>query len=116
MILELVDQILDDLDREIVLLGERFEGACHSAASCIEHSRVPGSLSTDIRHAAAGPPGEPRQGWIVGTEALYRWADRNPSLLMRPVSYTHNPRVLSSFDNFFAINAAIDNLLKTGAD
>jgi acyl-CoA hydrolase len=47
-------------------------------------------------------------GAIVGTEALYRWAHRNPSLLMRPVSYTHNPRVLSSFDNFFAINAAIE--------
>ena len=47
-------------------------------------------------------------GAIVGTERLYRWAHRNPSLLMRPVSYTHNPQVLSSFDTFFAINAAIE--------
>jgi acetyl-CoA hydrolase len=47
-------------------------------------------------------------GTIVGSDALYRWAHRNPSLLMQPVSYTHNPRVLSSFDNFFAINAAIE--------
>jgi acyl-CoA hydrolase len=47
-------------------------------------------------------------GAIVGTERLYRWADRNPTLLMRPVSYTHDPQVLSSFENFFAINAAIE--------
>ncbi len=47
-------------------------------------------------------------GNIVGTERLYRWADRNRSLLMRPVSYTHNPQVLSRFDVFYAINAAIE--------
>jgi acyl-CoA hydrolase len=47
-------------------------------------------------------------GAVVGTERLYRWAHRNPSLLMRPVSYTHNPQVLSAFDTFFAINAAIE--------
>lgn len=47
-------------------------------------------------------------GAIVGTERLYRWADRNPNLFMRPVSYTHDPRVLGAFDAFFAINAAIE--------
>jgi acyl-CoA hydrolase len=47
-------------------------------------------------------------GAIVGTERLYRWAHRNATLLMRPVSYTHDPQVLSSFENFFAINAAIE--------
>ncbi len=47
-------------------------------------------------------------GAIVGTERLYRWADRNPSLLMRPVSYTHDPQVLVSFDTFFAVNAALE--------
>jgi acyl-CoA hydrolase len=47
-------------------------------------------------------------GAIVGTERLYRWAHRNPALLMRPVSYTHDPQVLSSFDSFFAINAALE--------
>jgi acetyl-CoA hydrolase len=47
-------------------------------------------------------------GCIVGTERLYHWAHRNPTLLMRPVSYTHNPRVLSEFDNFFAINGAVE--------
>jgi hypothetical protein len=67
LILELVDQILGDLDREIVLLGERSERACHSAAGCIEHRRIPGSLSRPrVRQ------GKPRQGWIVGTEARMR--------------------------------------------
>ena len=47
-------------------------------------------------------------GAIVGTERLYRWAHRNPTLLMRPVSYTHDPRVLAAFDTFHAINAAIE--------
>ncbi len=47
-------------------------------------------------------------GSIIGTERLYRWAHRNPSLLMQPVSYTHSPQVLSTFDTFFAINAAIE--------
>jgi acetyl-CoA hydrolase len=47
-------------------------------------------------------------GNIVGTERLYRWAHRSPTLLMRPVSYTHNPQVLAAFDTFHAINAAIE--------
>jgi acetyl-CoA hydrolase len=47
-------------------------------------------------------------GNIVGTEHLYRWVHRNPTLLMRPVSYTHDPRVLAGFDTFHAINAAIE--------
>ena len=34
-------------------------------------------------------------GAIVGTERLHRWAHRNPSLLMRPLTYTHSPQVLS---------------------
>jgi acyl-CoA hydrolase len=47
-------------------------------------------------------------GAIVGTERLYQWTHRNPTLVMRPLSHTHNPRVLSSIDNFVAINAAIE--------
>jgi acyl-CoA hydrolase len=47
-------------------------------------------------------------GSIVGTERMYHWAHRNPALLMRPVSYTHNPSVLAAFDTFHAINAAIE--------
>jgi acetyl-CoA hydrolase len=47
-------------------------------------------------------------GAIVGTERLYRWAHSNPGLVMRPVSYTHNSRVLSAFDTFYAINAALE--------
>ena len=40
--------ILGDLDRQAVFLGER------------------------VQRAAAGPPGKPCQGWIVGTEARMR--------------------------------------------
>ena len=47
-------------------------------------------------------------GALYGTQRLYRWADGNPMLSMRPVSYTHNARVLSAFASLFAINSAIE--------
>jgi acetyl-CoA hydrolase len=47
-------------------------------------------------------------GALLGTERLYRWADENPHLLMKPVTYTHGIGVLSSFASFFAINSAIE--------
>ena len=47
-------------------------------------------------------------GALFGTDRLYRWADRNPDLAMRGVSYTHDPRVLAAFDHFYAINSALE--------
>jgi acetyl-CoA hydrolase len=47
-------------------------------------------------------------GSLLGTERLYRWADENPVFQMKPVTYTHNERVLSSFGSFYAINSAIE--------
>lgn len=47
-------------------------------------------------------------GSLFGTERLYEWANRNPALSMRALSYTHEPRVLSRFESFFAINSAIE--------
>jgi acetyl-CoA hydrolase len=47
-------------------------------------------------------------GALYGTERLYRWADDNPVLQMKPVSYTHDGRVLSVFRSLFAVNSAIE--------
>jgi acetyl-CoA hydrolase len=47
-------------------------------------------------------------GSLLGTERLYRWADENPVVQMKPVTYTHGIRVLSSFGAFYAVNSAID--------
>jgi acetyl-CoA hydrolase len=47
-------------------------------------------------------------GHLLGSDRLYRWADDNPALQMRPVTYTHNPVVLGSFASFFAVNSAIE--------
>jgi acetyl-CoA hydrolase len=47
-------------------------------------------------------------GNMIGTDHLYRWAHRNPTLLMQPTSYTHDPQVLAAFDTFHAINGAIE--------
>jgi acyl-CoA hydrolase len=47
-------------------------------------------------------------GVLFGTERLFRWADGNPTLQLRSVSYTHGVSVLSAFESFFGVNSAID--------
>lgn len=47
-------------------------------------------------------------GVLYGSTRLYQWADRNPALSLRPVSYTHDPAVLASFGTLFAINSAVE--------
>jgi len=47
-------------------------------------------------------------GLLFGTERLFRWADGNEALLMKPVSYTHGIGVLSAFGTFFGVNSAIE--------
>jgi acyl-CoA hydrolase len=47
-------------------------------------------------------------GVLFGTERLFRWADGNPALQLKPVSYTHGVGVLSAFGSFFGVNSAIE--------
>ena len=47
-------------------------------------------------------------GALFGTDRLYRWADRNPKLAMRSLSYTHSPRVLAALGSLYAINSAVE--------
>lgn len=47
-------------------------------------------------------------GGFFGTGRLYGWADRNDTVEVRSLDYTHAPRVLTSFDRFFSINSAVE--------
>ncbi|MBI2869103.1 MAG: 4-hydroxybutyrate CoA-transferase [Chloroflexi bacterium] len=43
-----------------------------------------------------------------GTERLFDFMDRNPAVRMQPFSYTHDVRRISRFDNYIAVNSAVE--------
>lgn len=45
---------------------------------------------------------------LMGTQRLYAFADRNPHLLMAPVSRTHGFATLSRLGRFVALNSAVE--------
>ncbi len=45
---------------------------------------------------------------LIGTRRLYRFADRNRTVSLRPASYTHNQAVLSRINRLVAINSALE--------
>jgi acyl-CoA hydrolase len=45
---------------------------------------------------------------LFGTERLYRLAHRNPALLVKPVTYTHDASALAKVRSFHAINSAVE--------
>ncbi|MFJ9390793.1 acetyl-CoA hydrolase/transferase family protein [Nocardioides sp. NPDC101246] len=47
-------------------------------------------------------------GLLLGSEALFRLAHRNPAIALRETAHTHDPAVLASLPRFTAINAAIE--------
>lgn len=47
-------------------------------------------------------------GVLFGSPRLYRYADRNPEIMLRPARYTHDPATLAHFKAFFAINSALE--------
>jgi 4-hydroxybutyrate CoA-transferase len=47
-------------------------------------------------------------GFLLGSSSLYDWAARCEALVLRPVSYTHDARVLAQLDRLTAINSAIE--------
>lgn len=44
---------------------------------------------------------------LIGTRRLYRFADANPAVALRPASYTHSQAVLSRISRLVAINSAL---------
>lgn len=47
-------------------------------------------------------------GLLAGGARLMRWADGQPTLALRPTSYTHDPAILASIDRLVALNSAIE--------
>jgi acyl-CoA hydrolase len=47
-------------------------------------------------------------GMLAGTDRLYRFADRNPGLLMRSTDYTHDAAVLARLPKLVSINGAVE--------
>jgi acetyl-CoA hydrolase len=47
-------------------------------------------------------------GTLIGSQALYDFAHDNPDVLVEPVTYTHDPRILGQFECFIAVNSAIE--------
>lgn len=45
---------------------------------------------------------------LVGSEALYTFAHRNPDILVRPSGYTHADVVLAQLPRFVAVNSAVE--------
>ena len=52
-------------------------------------------------------PGKMVTSFIMGSEALYAWANDNPQIEMRPSEFTNDPFVIAQNDDMIAINAAL---------
>ena len=47
-------------------------------------------------------------GLLLGSDRLWKVADRNSAFALRPTTYTHAPAVLGRFDRLVAVNGAIE--------
>ena len=52
-------------------------------------------------------PGKMAATFALGSNALYRYMDRNPALEMHPVDYTNDPYIAAHNDKLIAINATM---------
>lgn len=45
--------------------------------------------------------------FVMGSRALYAWANENPALEMRPSDFTNDPRVIAQNDQMISVNSAL---------
>lgn len=45
---------------------------------------------------------------VLGDMDLYRFIDKREDILLKPISYTHNAKVIGQLSNFYAINSALE--------
>lgn len=79
------------------------------------HSGVVGDWIVDLQEAGvvtnARKPidtGVTVTGGLFGTTTLFGFADDNPAIELRSISYTHNPAVLRQLPGLIAMNSAIE--------
>ena len=46
-------------------------------------------------------------GIVFGSQALYDWADQNPSVVVAPLEYVNAPETIARLDNMISINSCI---------
>lgn len=64
-----------------------------------------GAITNDCKNIDKG---KIVSSFIMGTEKVFDFVDDNPEVLMLPVDYTNDPRVISKNDNFVSINACLE--------
>ena len=52
-------------------------------------------------------PGKGLTGIVLGSQNLYDWVDRNPSVMMAPLEYINAPATIAQQDNMISINSCI---------
>jgi len=52
-------------------------------------------------------PGKGLTGIVLGSRKLYDWVDRNPAVLVAPLSYVNAPEHISQLENMISINSCI---------
>lgn len=79
------------------------------------HSGLVGDWIIDLHDSGvvtnAGKPidtGVSITGGLLGSARLSRFADGNPQLQLRPITYTHDPQVLRRLPDLIAVNAAVE--------
>jgi 4-hydroxybutyrate CoA-transferase len=88
-------------------LGDHKDLGIHSGMIC--DGMIPlieGGAVTGARKNVDG--GQAVGGEAMGTDALYRFVDRNPSVAFVSAVKSHGLRYVSQIDNFVAINSAIE--------
>lgn len=88
-------------------LGTRRGLGVHSGTIGDGIARLMREGIVDNRHKEADP-GVSVCTMLMGSRDLYRFAERNPRLLIRAARYTHDPVVLGRFRRFVAINSALE--------
>jgi 4-hydroxybutyrate CoA-transferase len=105
-----VAELIRDGDCLQIGIGE-IPGAALDALANKNNLGIHSGLITDgvMKLADAGNiTGRIVTGTTLGSEALIEWAGKVPGLMIRPVSYTHDPGVIRQIDNFVSINSAIE--------
>ena len=52
--------------------------------------------------------GQGMTGMVFGTKELYEWVDDNPSVIVAPLTYVNDVRVIGSIDNVVSINNCVE--------
>lgn len=52
-------------------------------------------------------PGKAVAGFAFGSQALYRFIDRNPELYFAPYTFVNDPRIIAQNDNMISVNTAM---------